>query len=59
MSEEEGHFFMDLVSNKKVADMPTYELGYGDVSCMHMFCLETAQMIIFGSFMGGRLYRKF
>ena len=37
MAEEEGLFFMDLVSNKNVADMLNYELGCGDVNFIHIF----------------------
>ena len=59
MAEEEGLFFMDLVSNKNVADMLNYELGCGDVNFIHIFCLETAQKIVFGRFMGGGPYRQF
>jgi hypothetical protein len=53
MAEEEGLFFIYLVSNKNVADMLNYELGCGDVNFIRMFCFETAQEIIFGRLMGG------
>ena len=52
IAEEHGPFFLDLVSNKNVP-MLNNELGCGDVNFIHIFCLETAQKIIFGRLMEG------